>query len=191
MDKIIIKPWIGNSYGEKKILPMRTLILGESNYTSEDNFDSDLVVRCVTEHIGSNCDKNFSRFATKIRRVALGRDTKVSPSEFWNSVAFYNFVQFLVGNASKNRPTDLVWSNSIEAFESLVSMIYPERILVLGVENWKNLLSKIAHSVIDEHSVLLKVNNFEVTAGYISHPSNGGGFSYNKWLPVAQSLLKT
>ena len=187
---IKVYPWIPPLYEENNIFPYRTLVLGESNYTSEKNFNSNLVISTVEEHISKNSDKNFSRFATKIRRTILGRDTKVTAKEFWNSVAFYNFIQYRVGANSGDRPTETMWKESIPAFKELITTIKPERILVLGKKNWNNLTQHIEHEKISDCKIKINYNSSETTLGYITHPSSGGGqFTYDKFVPIAQELI--
>ena len=187
--KVKVHPWIGEYFMTPKIFPHRTLILGESNYTSPDKFNSALVISCIQDHIGDNTDPNFSRFATKVRRVIFGRETSISAKEFWENAAFYNFVQYLVGGESKERPTSQMWFDSVEAFSELVTTLKPERVLILGQENWRNLLGHIEHIKINENIANLVVGGSNVLAGYILHPSYGGGFTYKEWHPVAESVL--
>jgi len=188
---IKIYPWIPPLYKESKIFPYRTLVLGESNYTSESKFNSNLVISCVEEHISKNSDKNFSRFATKIRKTILGRDTERTVEEFWNNIAFYNFIQARVGTKSGERPTDDMWKEAISAFEELITIIKPERILVLGKENWDNLIqSSIEYEKINDFKIKIKCESHEVILGYIIHPSAGGGqFTYEKCIPMAEGII--
>jgi len=188
-NKVKVYPWVGSQYEKPEIFPDKTLILGESNYTSEENFDSNLVISCVVGHIGKNEDPNFSRFATKIRRVIFGRNTTVSSKLFWENVAFYNFVQYLVGSASKERPTEKMWHESVQAFSEVINTLKPKRMLVLGLENWKNLLEHINHTKEGKYMATFDVDGYRIIAGYIIHPSYGGGFSYEEWHPVASEIL--
>jgi len=189
-NKIKVHPWVGEFYESKDVLPYRTLVLGESNYTTEENFDSNLVIACIREHIGSNRDDNFSRFATKTRRVILGRETEVTAKEFWENAAFYNFIQYRVGELSKQRPTQKMWDDSIQAFEELIDKIKPERVLVLGQENWTNLLSHISHEKVSDFKAKIIVGKNKIMAGFIVHPSAGGGcFTYNQYGPIASDIV--
>ena len=110
--RVTIHPWVGESFESPRCLPHRTLILGESNYTTRSNFTEKLVVSCVEEHLDQNPDEVFSRFATKILRVVFG-DEQISPREFWTNVAFYNFVQSCVGETSRIRPKSKHWQDSV------------------------------------------------------------------------------
>ncbi|WP_440904754.1 hypothetical protein ACMZOO_00645 [Catenovulum sp. SX2] len=189
-NKVKVHPWVGKFYESTELLPNKTLVLGESNYATEENFDSNLVIACIKEHIGENSDDNFSRFATKIRRVILGRETKVSARNFWENAAFYNFIQYRVGELSKQRPTQKMWDDSAQAFEELINTIKPERILVLGQENWTNLLSHINHTKINDFMSKFIIGDNEVIAGFIVHPSAGGGyFTYKEYGPIAKHVV--
>lgn len=186
--KVRVHPWVGVDYEKPAIFPYRTLILGESNYTTPDNFGTDLVISCVGDDILGS-DPNFCRFSTKIRRVIFGRNTEIGPEEFWRNAAFYNFVQYLVGGKSKERPTSQMWIDSAEPFSEVVAKLKPERILVLGKGNWGNLLAHIEHEKVDEMQANLLVDGYSALAGYICHPSAGRGFSYQKWQPLAESIV--
>ena len=185
-------PWRGENYERPAIFPHRILILGESNYADANKFCSDLVISCVLDDIGNSADRDtqgFCKFSTKIRRVIFGRDTKIGPVGFWENVAFYNFVQYLVGGKSKIRPTPKMWIDSVEPFFEVVTTLKPESILVLGKGNWNNLLSHLKPEIIDETKANITVADYTVLAGYIFHPSSGRGFSYQRWQPVAKNVV--
>jgi hypothetical protein len=110
--------------------------------------------------------------------------------QFWESIAFYNFVQSWVGEEARDRPTTEMWAESIEAFQELVYSLRVQRILVLGDGNWKNLLSNFSHEILSPCIARLKIGEDLFVAGYINHPSSFG-FSYKKWRPLAQQLLLT
>ena len=191
-EKVKVHPWIGIHYEKPTIFRYKTLILGESNYTTPENFGPDLVNGCVCNDIGDDKPRDtrgFCKFSTKIRRVIFGRDTKIDPKEFWSNVTFYNFVQDRVGDKSKVRPTDQMWIGSVEPFAEVVVKLMPERILVLGKENWSKLLKHFKNTKVDEIKTNLFVDSYNVLAGYIVHPSAGRGFSYEKWQPVAKAII--
>ncbi len=182
-----IKPWVGGKYHCPENFPFRTLILGESNYTTPDIFSSDLVVNCVRTHLGQNDDPNFSRFATKIRRLACRSRENLSRKVFWSDVAFYNFIQVLVGQAARDRPTEDMWHESVAAFGEVMEALRPERIWVLGKANWRNFVRHVEHSRIDPDTVELPLSGESVLASYTNHPSSG--ISYEKWAPVVARIL--
>ena len=179
-----VQPWIGENYHGPKVIPYRTLILGESNYTAPERFSKNLVVNCVRTHLGRNDDPNFSRFATKVRRLVCRSKGALQREVFWNDVAFYNFVQVLVGQAARVRPTGKMWYESVAAFDEIIETIQPQRIWVLGKENWRKFLRHIEHRRIDPYVVELRGS---VLASYTNHPSSA--ISYDQWSPVVARLL--
>jgi hypothetical protein len=189
---ITVHPWVGKNYHYPKYLLHRTLVLGESNFTELENFKSDLVINCVLNDMSIDPTEErdtsgFCRFSTKIRRIVFGRDETIGPNRFWQDVAFYNFVQSLVGDKSRIRPTQEMWEGSVPAFIEVVLSLQPSRIFVLGKANWRNLLAHIEHEIVDPFTVRLKVGSEFVDAGYINHPSSS--LSYNKWQPIAHKFL--
>ena len=118
--KVFIHPWIGKRYNNPKYFKEKTLILGESNFTQPENFNKNLVIRCVEDDInihGENRDTTgFCRFSTKIRRVIFGRDESIGPEGLWSDVSFYNFIQMLVGDKSRMRPTQEMWNKVLLGF---------------------------------------------------------------------------
>lgn len=185
-----VYPWIGSSYETPKIFPRKTLLLGESNFTKPELFGKNLVQDCVVGDISDysiNRDTTgFCRFSTKIRRI-LFSDSKIQPGDLWNDVAFYNFVQFLVGGESRVRPTKEMWEESVPAFNEIISKLNPLQILVLGKANWNNLLNHIQNERIDQYMAKLNVGGVWVAAVYINHPSSC--LSYSKWQPIAKRIL--
>lgn len=189
---IAVHPWVGERYRSPLHFKYKTLILGESNFTESHKFRSNLVIECVLSDMETDSSEErdttgFCRFSTKIRRIIFGRCETIGSNSFWQDVAFYNFVQSLVGDKARIRPTLEMWQEAVPAFIEIVSKLKPDRIFVLGKANWKNLLEHIEHEVIDQFVVKLKIGSEFVTAGYVNHPSSS--LSYGTWQPIAQRLL--
>lgn len=186
-----VHPWVGSNFEAPKHFPRKTLLLGESNFTKPELFSESLVQDCVkgdiSDHSSSRDTTGFCRFSTKIRRILFGGGEFIEPCDLWGDVAFYNFVQFLVGGQSRIRPTQEMWAKSVPAFSEIIQKLNPQQILVLGKENWKNLLNHIEHERIDEYAATLKVGSNRIKAVYINHPSSS--LSYSKWQPIAKRIL--
>lgn len=190
--RVAVHPWIGRNYKNPINFKYKTLILGESNFTDPpDNFNTSLVIRCVEDDLSIGVqgrDTNgFCRFSTKIRRVIFGRDESLGPNGLWQDVAFYNFVQSLVGNKSRIRPTHEMWEESIPAFIEVIENLQPSRILILGKANWNNILQHIPYHPENQHAAMLTIGGKLVKSGYINHPSSS--LSYATWQPIAHQLL--
>lgn len=188
MENELVQPWVGESYESPKILPYRTLIVGESNYTDKPSqFNPYIVINCVSDDLIGEDPSGFGRFSTKLRRTIFGPENDMGPAGFWPHVAFYNFVQYLVGDAARIRPTNEMWRDSLPAFVQVVRRLKPDRILVLGIENWRNLLGAVMHKDASEYQALLEIGGREYLAGYVFHPSSS--LKYADWNPVAYELL--
>ena len=191
---VAVHPWVGSNYGNPIYFKYKTLILGESNFTNPpENFNSSLVTRCVEDDLAvgdKNRDTNgFCRFSTKIRRVIFGLNESLGPSGLWQDVAFYNFVQCLVGDKARIRPTYEMWKESVPAFLEVVEKLQPTRVLVLGNANWNNLLLHFQCKPESQHTATMTVGSNLITVGYINHPSSS--LAYATWQPVARQLLLT
>lgn len=186
-----VHPWVGIHFTSPLHFAYKTIILGESNFTTPEKFVPSLVQDCVRDDCSSDSQirdtTGFCRFSTKIRRIVFGRDEKVGPEHFWQDVAFYNFVQFLVGDQARVRPTFEMWEQSVPAFIEIIKELKPSRVFVLGKANWQNLLIHIENEVIDDYSAYLRVSDMNIFAGYVNHPSSS--LSYQTWHPVARRIL--
>ena len=188
MNDLIVEPWVGESYENPRNIPNRTLILGESNYTeSPEQFNPSIVINCVSDDLCGDDPQGFGRFATKLRRIIFGEQSNMKPEEFWPDVAFYNFVQYLVGDAARQRPTSEMWLESVPVFSQVINELKPEKVLVLGLENWRNLLKAVPHNTVSEFQSELIVGEYKVLAGYVFHPSSS--LTYSEWHPRAKELL--
>lgn len=189
---VVVHPWVGKLYETPCHLKHKTLILGESNFTELEQFKPNLVTACVLNDISTdeNVERDttgFCRFSTKIRRIIFGCDESLGPNEFWQDVAFYNFVQSLVGDRARVRPTTEMWRDSVPAFVEIVSQLQPSRVLVLGKANWNNLRHHVQNVQVDQHVADITIGSKTIRAGYVNHPSSS--LSYETWRPVAQRLL--
>jgi hypothetical protein len=191
-DAVAVHPWVGNLYPSPLHFKYRTLIVGESNYTTPEKYKSSLVIDCVLDDMSASGDRDttgFCRFSTKLRRIIWGRHEPFGPSGLWHDVAFYNFVQPLVGDRARMRPTDEMWNGSVSAFAEVVQSLNPARVLVLGKANWENLLRSLPHKKIGPCVAELEVTSTNFRAGFINHPSSS--LSYSTWHPIAQAFLFT
>ena len=74
---IAVHPWVGKNYKNPANILHKTLILGESNFTESEKFNSNLVINCVLNDLSIDPTEErdttgFCRFSTKIRRVIFG-----------------------------------------------------------------------------------------------------------------------
>ena len=114
------KVWIGPYYPE-----CRVLVLGESWYGDfpEDRVTDDGYIRAYLA--GDQPDQMYSRMAN-----ACG----LTKEEFWNRIAFTNFVVARLGDSRSDRPTDVQYRNAVPRLKRLLSELAPHGVWVLGKE---------------------------------------------------------
>ncbi len=168
MTAIRFKPWVGANYAHKNRFGLRVLVLGESHYGPDLVPTSGLTCEIV-RRLGQ-VERN--RFFTKVAKVLLGLDkaTDISDearAQVWEDVAFYNYVQSIVGNSARVRPSKEMWDAASTPFREVLDRVTPDVLLVLGFELKKR---------VDEIEI---PSNIEVCG--VKHPSTG--FDYGIWNP--------
>jgi ABC-type Fe3+-hydroxamate transport system substrate-binding protein len=93
--------------------------------------------------------------------------------EFWDSVAFYNYVQEYAGESPDGTVTDEMWSKAKEPFLEVLEELKPDALLVLGKKLSKNLPA---------------LDDFGVETCVVTHPSSSH-FSYSDCTSDVQSML--
>lgn len=159
-------PWVGSEY-QSGLNGVRVLILGESHYGKPPEREG--FTAAIIKNYGQTKRSRF--FSITQRLVSLdesrGYVSSLRRREFWEKVAFYNFVQEFVGATSRIRPSENQWRQGAEPFIQTVNDLAPQLIVVLGRELKNHLPAEING----------------VVYAYVSHPS-GNGFSYKKFQPI-------
>lgn len=135
----VFKPWIGSKYLENQF-GVRILILGESHYGDNDDKYDEYTID-VIKLWGK---ERRLAFFSKITKSVLNYDSSdylsdAERSEFWEHVAFYNYVQAIVGAGARIRPTDEMWKKSESALYDVIKQLKPQLVIVLGIELQNNL----------------------------------------------------
>lgn len=135
-----LRPWRGPGFGEPNNhgLPQRPLLVGESHYGGGkhyDGFTTEVVKDCYIEH-------GNMRFFTNMAKVILGPDwpqyTLEHRASFYNTVAFYNFIQHDLREIQE-RPTKGMWEFGRKAFLQCLDFVQPSQIVVFGFGAWNEL----------------------------------------------------
>ncbi len=130
-------PWVGKNYGEPNYPSL--LIVGESHYDWTDRAQPEAdITRTVVQEWAIEKRSPFFRKIVAICRGELPKDLETQ-REFWDSVAFYNYVQEFAGDGPRQRPNLGMWPRSEEAFRTVLDKLHPKLILVLGRQNWENM----------------------------------------------------
>ena len=199
LNKCQFEPWVGNNYWKGFEGGLRLLILGESHY-GDGPPDRSLTQRLTCEYAEGRWNH---RFWTGIMQVVAGRNkTAIDRMPFWQSVAFYNFIQEFVAGP-RMRPASEAWRSARPAFDAVLEALRPQALLILGVRLWNTLPQAAPESPHSEREgpplgagevggtswVYRLPNGHEVLAAGIHHPSSIG-FSWERWHPVVSALLQ-
>jgi hypothetical protein len=165
-------PWIGSRYVTDGVRGIRLLIIGESHYAKPEEQRSTF----TAEIVRTRGQQGRFRFFTVIQRLVSGGRgplPNVDRSEFWERVAFYNYIQSFPGPRPRWRPTPEMWLAAREPFLHTLSELSPQLLLVLGNELFLN-LPKLPG---------------EMNVCPVPHPSSRG-FRYAEWQPKVQAALE-
>ena len=148
-------PWIGKNFGHDSCFGVRLLVVGESHYWEHDPHDQPDCLQfpniwARTTHLtqevvvdwGQN-RRGSARFFTNVSNVLRMRNDGGSyedeNGEMWNHVAFYDYVQSYVEwqheAGRPNRPTDDQWDEGKDPFDTILQILKPDAILMLGGPN--------------------------------------------------------
>lgn len=189
-------PFVGENYF---YIPKeyRMLVVGESHYNDGtekgklDVDDIDWTRDMIQENAidGVNWNTNIIPNFHK----AIFRENDFNKYKFWNSVAFYNFIQRSM-DTIKNRPSQEEFKDDWNTFFDLIRVIKPKTCLFIGVSASNHLMSAIEESgfscdgivsvakigkVSSRSSILKDVENNEIKLVFIQHTSSY--FSWKKW----------
>ncbi|SHK16271.1 hypothetical protein SAMN02745216_02988 [Desulfatibacillum alkenivorans DSM 16219] len=187
MENVYFKPWVGSQYGTGKD---RILLLGESHYADRKPSPS-FTIDLTQEYIDGELRH---RYWTQIMQVVSGkRHWDIDKHSFWHEVAFYNFIQDVVGDSAGKPPTSQLIENSVVPFFEVLSELKPTHLLVLSKRLWGYLPSdgkQGSDLVIENDKRETRIYNIpggEVKATWLPHPSY---FSAPKWHPWVVAFLK-
>lgn len=135
---VTFQPWVGKVYEPTRCL----LIVGMSHYSWGD---ADIPPWFVTNEVVSRRLKGEAnlRFFTNIEATCKGRKLTIHErQEFWQSVAFYNYIQEFVGNAPRKKHICELWKRAEKPFLAVLRRLNPKLVLVVGRKNWNNISMK-------------------------------------------------
>ncbi|MCD9472930.1 hypothetical protein GLP21_19690 [Photobacterium carnosum] len=167
------KPWVGNKYFSENQFGIRILLLGESHYGDEsedENFTIDVVKKWGKgEELGESLPF-FKKIAVSLLNLNSAYElSDKDREEFWDHVAFYNYIQTIVGEGPRERPIQDMWEESKPLFYTVLDHLKPDLIIVLGKELSYN------------------IPEVDIDICVIQHPSTG--FSYSIWNPKIQESI--
>jgi hypothetical protein len=189
--KVHFRPWVGRHY-QSGFAGVRLLVLGESHYDWDGRPQDERECTRFVAQIYADDDER-KRFATNLEMVATGaRLCRQQKNEFWHSIAFYNYIQSLVGDGPRQRPTATMWNAAEEPFFEVLSQLRPQAVLVLGRGLWNWMPAGSNGTVLPgprkDLSCEYTVGRHTSVAFPVHHPSSG--FSSSAWRPRVLAGLK-
>lgn len=144
--------WVGSSYG---LTERKLMLLGESWWGETEP----LKVAIERWAGDEQADATFSRLFNTCSGTRRENASYNERMAFWNSIAFYNFVQGSLGATRKSRPSSKQFQAAVPAFENVLHSLKPRGVWIIGRSQ-----SEYSSPVLSR----LKVP-FEV----VNHPSSG------------------
>ncbi len=157
-------PWVGSLYSSEGIHGKRLLILGESHYGGLNNEYPEFTINVIQDMA---LDKGRLPFFSRIQRLVVGGRGSFSTAQrhdFWQRVAFYNYIQSALSGGPRCRPTPDQWRVASTPFLQTIAELAPHYMLVLGLELFRHLPPLPCG----------------ISACPVQHPS-AFGFKYSDW----------
>lgn len=217
MDKEQLKhvhflPWVGKDYENGGTFGKRILVLGESHYNCNEgctreqcenaldcnkHFTSDVVKgHLYPELLDKENDNKWRNTYTKFERSLIGEWTdEEGREEVWESIAFYNFLQYAV-QGPRQAGEDDSYAKAVEAFFEVLNALKPELLIVWGQRLWDSLPgdsrweagSPITIDGYEVQNGFYKLNDgSSVRAFPVYHPS--AGYSWEYWHKVIKAFI--
>lgn len=190
--------WMGRSYCQGISDGIRLLVLGESHYGNPHEAERLMTRKVVEDQLLGTSRQGFLTTLHRLVREATEPGRGSSEISFWNQVAFYNYVQELVGPKSRIRPSRQAWQRSAPAFVQQLEQLQPHAVLVCGRALWDHLKEvdgltgapevDAANADISTCTLLIRGRAVGVAAP-INHPSSRG-FRRERWRPIVTTLLR-
>lgn len=192
--RLLFEPWIGENYGGKSSFGISILIVGESNYTDDQEREqphSTFTHRLIEDAI-AGCQRHG--FFKHIRRTFID---DVSPETFWHSVAYQEYIQHWL--RPKERPDKNKWEDAKPLFLDVVNDLKPQCILFVSKGVYDRASKGFPSSTplaISDDAALKFYNSshstaqiYQALASWIYHPAAfKGGFRRPK--PVVKALVQ-
>ncbi|EPJ3803550.1 hypothetical protein OND84_004196 [Morganella morganii] len=166
-------PWIGSQY-ENGFLGLRILLVGESHYGDKQHERPTVTPEIIKAlALGerhpratrkSPRKKHFTLIMSAVKNVRQ-RFSDAQRREFWNSVAYYNFLQEFI-SSSRILPSPDAWKRGEKAFTEVLTVLAPNLIICFSKRNGNRVRSLAGR----------------VPVAVVNHPSSG--FEYSKVNPI-------
>ncbi|GAA3997537.1 hypothetical protein GCM10022408_05320 [Hymenobacter fastidiosus] len=187
-------PWLGLEYNSlPNIIGVKMLLLGESHYSEESQL-ADFTQNVIRDLAINGRFNYFSKLRTLVSKAIDNPD--LSPEQFWNAVAFSNYIQDIVGDTPRIAPTEKMWSRAANSLRKILDETKPDVVLVVGKRLWEAMpdepdglrfIKRVTGSE-EKWWIYSMTDQKEIPIAYIAHPASGG-WSYIAWTKQVKKLL--
>jgi hypothetical protein len=141
LDGVCFLPWVGAEYERQEI---RLLLLGESHHGDDPaTWTTDprrVTIECTQAYVDGSWRH---KYWTNIMKVVEGTDYwEIDRKDFWSKVAFFNYIQKIVGEGPGIAPTEAMWREAVQGFGSVLRSLQPTHILVLSKRLWDHVITE-------------------------------------------------
>lgn len=196
-DSVALRPWVGPNYGDGSMWRMPLLVLGDSHYDCGEALHRNFTAEKTLQH---RCTLPFWR---SITRSFLNKEdiTNEDSKAFWDSIAFYNFVQESVGPDASYKPTKEMYANAIPSFREVLEVLKPRCIIVVCIRTWNSLPEGSEHEMKGEDIAIedqaratwlysIGDGKFASTSR-VPHPSMRQKWDFRVWHPWIMSAIES
>jgi len=153
MGNIFFRPWIGENYFSTGILGKKILLLGESHICGEgckdcgnlnehpncNEFTNNVIKYFLNYKTGVGDFEYWMNTYTKFGNVLYNKSLSAEETvSFWNSISFYNYVQYSTDQARVS-PLYEEFEKSSKAFFEILQSYQPDLVFVWGERLWEQL----------------------------------------------------
>lgn len=189
-EQIAFHPWVGDNYGETSRWGVPLLLVGESHYEDEGPTPQ-LTQQCVEAHIRG--DRKEDYWTNILNTVGSSYESSMEEDRraFWDSLAFYTYVQEMVGAGPDDHVTRAMWREAESPFMDVIRELEPGCILVFGRKLWRELPEPDSEGpVVRAGNVQTETSQYgDALAGRLEHPL-WPGYSSKKWGALASSIIE-
>ena len=211
MSQINFKPWVGKNYESGLFNGKKILVLGESHYcTLEGGENGRCNQACSREMMDKICtnqtidviseikDQDWrSRTFSNFERTIFGKVPEQEERElFWDSVIFYNYLQYAQSGPSRAlEQKEEAYKDSEMAFKEVLETYMPDYIIAWGIRlydiapDWEGEPSKL--DIVDNGEANVwtyTIKGKRIPTLFIYHPCYGG-YSWTAWHPFIKKFL--
>jgi len=208
MKSVFFRPRIGENYFTTGVLGKKILILGESHICGKgcsdcgdlnehpncNDFTNNAIKYFLNYKIGEGEFDYWMNTYTKFGNVFNNKNLSAEETiSFWDSIAFYNYVQYSTDQARVS-PLNVEFKKSSIAFFEILQSIKPDLVFVWGERLWEQLPNNgeygaeiTIENVKGGRLYYYTINEKKIPIYMVNHPSSSS-FNYS-WHPFMKNVI--